>query len=380
MNRLQQRGGVSLFIVIFTMLIITIVTVSFTQIMTRNQKQATANDLSQRAYDSALAGVEDAKRTLVALQQACTSGSNEECNNLKNAVNSDDCDTLDQAGISGTSKNGVYQETRVGALSDNQAYTCVKIDTKTANYEGFLGADESTVVPLVGDENFNRVKITWFTHEDSGQSDGDQTVKLYSGMPDLPPQSVWGSETPSLMRAQYIPGSVSTSSLDGNGGAKTAFLYPSSVGVDVSLNAFTRRNNNIGTLSPSPISCTDYNLTVAAGSCSATLILPGNTQRAYLQLTALYNATHFTVELYRGATHVDFDGVQPKVDSTGRAAELFRRVIARVKVSGVSLPYPNASVTTKGNFCKDFSLRDSDGNEYQPSTTAGETCDPSSTN
>ena len=102
-----------------------------------------------------------------------------------------------------------------------------------------------------------------------------------------------------------------------------------------------------------------------------------STRKAYLQLSALYNATHFTIKLSKSGRSVTFDGVQPKVDSTGRAADLFRRVVARVKVSGVSLPYPNASVNTRGDFCKDFSLKDSDGNTYQPSTT-GQACDPAS--
>lgn len=378
MNKLQQRGGVSLFIVIFTTLIVTIVTVSFTQIMIRNQQQATANDLSQRAYNSALAGVEDAKRTLVAMQKACSGGSSEQCNNLRQAVASQDCDTLDQAGIEGMSQNGAYQETTVGNPSDNQAYTCVKIDTKTENYEGVLKADESTVVPLFGANEFDRVKVTWFTHDDSGQDDADQTVRLYNApSPVLPPQSAWGSQTPPIMRAQYIPGSVSTSQLDDR--AKTAFLYPFAnlPGTSQIVLAGDDRRNP-GNATPSPINC-EPQYTTAAGACSAELRVPDETAKAYLQLTALYNGTHFTIELYDGNTRIDFDGVQPKVDSTGRAADLFRRVVARVKVSGVSLPYPNASVTTKGDFCKDFSLRDSDGNTYQPSTT-GEDCDPSSTN
>ena len=375
MTNRQEHGGVSLFIVIFTTIIITIVTVSFTQLMIHNQQQATANDLSQRAYNSALAGVEDAKRVLVSMQEECNGGSAEKCTDLTNAVSSQKCDTLSKAGITGVTSGGIYQETTVGNTDDNQAYTCVKIDTKTKDYEGSLKADESTVIPLFGSSNFNEITVTWFTHDDSGQDDADQTVNLFASTPPgaLPPQSVWGSQTPSLLRAQYIPGSVSTSDLDDD--AKTTFLYPSTVGTDVTVNALDRRDPSIGSYNPHFAGCeTTYQ--TAAGACRVKLKV-SSTRKAYLQLSALYNATHFTIKLSKSGRSVTFDGVQPKVDSTGRAADLFRRVVARVKVSGVSLPYPNASVNTRGDFCKDFSLKDSDGNTYQPSTT-GQACDPAS--
>ena len=63
----NNRGAVSIFIVLFTALLVTIIATGFIQLMLRNQQQSVNSDLSQSAYDSALAGVEDAKRAL-----ACT--------------------------------------------------------------------------------------------------------------------------------------------------------------------------------------------------------------------------------------------------------------------------------------------------------------------
>jgi hypothetical protein len=103
------------------------------------------------------------------------------------------------------------------------------------------------------------------------------------------------------------------------------------------------------------------NLSAGGYACTVTITLPqavgqsDDTRNAYLRLTPLYNATHFRVTLGQGAL---FDGVQPSIDSTGRANQQYRRVDSRVDLIDTSFPFPEATVDLSGNLCKDFTITD----------------------
>ncbi|MEK7621311.1 MAG: hypothetical protein AAB395_03060, partial [Patescibacteria group bacterium] len=60
----KQSGVASIFIVVFFTLLISIIVISFVTIVSQDQRQSINSDLSNSAYDSAQAGVEDAKRGL----------------------------------------------------------------------------------------------------------------------------------------------------------------------------------------------------------------------------------------------------------------------------------------------------------------------------
>lgn len=386
----KERGAVSIFIVVFTALLVTIVTASFVQIMMRNQQQASNNDLSQSAYDSAMAGVEDAKRALVKLKQCSKTPGLPGCpavNTLVGNGNSD-CESLG----SGAGQAGIVEfvdgEVTVGSPEQNQAYTCVKVDVQTPSYDGELDPGETAVIPLVpvGDPNtLTSVRISWYSADNL--PDG-QTAPALPAVVDLPRNdgSSWGATVPPIMRAQLMQfngntPNISLNAFDG-GNARTRFLYPLAAGGTANFADDNRRAGGMNGLTPGGCSNSFF---YKGFACSVVVSLPGmgagERREAYLQLAAHYiragGTLNYMVELQgTGGASVDFDNVQPKVDSTGRASDQFRRVKAAVTVSpaGTPDPFPEATITTT-NLCKDFFITNAPG-QYNADASGGGTCEP----
>lgn len=377
-SSVQQSGAVSLFVVVFAALLMTIVTIGFIQIMTKDQEQATANDLSQSAYDSAQAGVEDAKRLLLA-EKACGVSLDATCQTYRNAIAAGECTTIADAGMGGDpGAPETMLESAEGDDALDQAYTCVKISKLTNDYRSTLALHESAIIPLVGTGEFNRIEVQWFESEDAGTGVTNLTFPD-SGAAELPPLgSRWPKTTPPLLRAQLMQvgtgfdlGNFDTTTSDGKSNANTLFLYPTNLLVPSGSSVdFARDGRRSGSLTPVATGCAQNFASTVKYACSMTINLPEpvngtkSDREAYLRLSALYNATSYSVKLYNDSSLVQMNGTQPEVDSTGRANNLFRRVQARVELRG-EMTYPEAAVDIAGNLCKKFFITD-DRNQYAP--------------
>lgn len=356
----NQSGSVSMFAVVFSALLIIIITMSFVGIMMQDQQQAADADLSQSAYDSALAGVEDAKRALLLCEEDSTKCPSElasqPCNDvIKNLT--DLSSSVTEEGVK--VKTGTSDEL-------NQAYTCVKVETDTFDYLGSLSANEFEIIPLETTNYFDTVAIEWF-NVNNLSSQTNMAIDLQnSGTTPLLSRSDWPINRPSVIQAQLIQydnqngfrlNNFNNHSAK-NSNSSTLFLYPSSVGTNqVSFISDSRRSSS-NTLSP--IVCKN-SLSSGGYSCSASLVLPnpigGGSRTAFLRIGSFYNNSDYRVTLKnsKDATSiVKFDNVQPEIDSTGRANDLFRRVKVRVKLTDTAFPYPDAAVYTSGDLCKNF--------------------------
>lgn len=371
--RSHERGVTSLIVVLFSTLLFVVVTVGFMQTMTTEQRASSDDELSRGAYDSALAGVEDGKRVL----QACLiNHDSASCNAIYTATPK--CTTVSDAGFV-TAQNGeVYiQSNSSNGLTGSdyeQAYTCVKITPDTKDYVGTVSDDASVVIPLRTTSKVNKLVVSWFMSTDSTNQ---TTVNLDDPIDtsvSLPAKSAWSSDTPPVLRLQlmqFADGNLDLDSFDNVGNGHTVYLYPKRVGA---LHAFSSDVRRSGSLSPEVVSCSPTFLVTYA--CQAEIDLPdpvggsADNRIAYLRLSSMYNATSFSVAPMYDDASVKFNALQPSIDSTGRAADVFRRVDARVELSDPNdtMLYPRATVDTTNSFCKAFIITDS-LDDYQDSCT-----------
>lgn len=378
----KQAGAVSLFVVIFSMLLLTVVTVSFLRLMMGDLRQASDTDLSQSAYDSAQAGVEDAKRALLRYQAYCNTTTESNCNTLAGQLSSDTCnEAVRIGGVVPGSSGEVSVRTRVESTTStsfDQAYACVTMKLNTENVIGKLDEGVSKFVALKGVGNFNQVTISWFDQKDLALP--STPISLISTTTPLPlntqTSAGWPTERPPIVRAQVMQTGTNFTlqnfdfTSGGQSNTNTLFLYPTSDGAaSASYAGRDTRASSVGgtppkdseSFSPQATACRP---SVATGgyACSITLDLPdvigGGTRQGYLRLTPFYKGASFEVRLSMNGVPVDFRAVQPAIDATGRANDLYRRVESRVELMDSSLPLPEAAVDVTTEFCKDFTVSD----------------------
>ena len=354
--REQERGAAALMVVVFSVLLLVTVSVGFMRLVVQDQNRTNDDELSRGAYDSAIAGIEDGKRVL----QACiTNGDARACD----AINANQCNTIQASRVLGASIPNDKVTLQSSSGSDGgyeQAYTCVKIQRVTDDYEGPLRQDIAQVLPLNTVAPFTEIVVSWFMNPGAALTDLSPV-----GSPTLPAYGSWsagGRIRPPIIRAQLIQfnrNSFSLEDFDNNDNGHTVYLYPSTTGAStLSFDTVDNRRTADTTGLLRPVQC---NALSALYVCSARLQLPlpHNTtnpaeRQAYLRLTSIYGDT--TVSVAPVATQL-LD-VAPAIDSTGRAADVYRRIRARVKLTS---PYetqltPRATVDITKNFCKNLSV------------------------
>lgn len=394
----RQKGAVSIFIVLFATMLFVAISIGFAIFMMRDQDRATDNDLSRSALDSAQAGVEDAKRVL-AKYNDCTerNAGSPECVDLISTVRGGKCDTV--AKILG---GGQVEGDKIIRQSNNdeqlqQAYSCVKITPDTEDVvKSIKDESDMKIIPLKGVSNYDVVEVTWSKKSEGVSYDfsqGSKNRRLNSlnvrnksnqVTAQLPTYEHWDEKWGAVMRVQaisYNAGDVNLRDLDSN--ARTVFLYPDNrVSRGSSSKVIEMETYDLHTSHPftddasrldiavnkpaTSVNGSSCDNRVANGEymCKALLKLPSGKDTSYLTLAGIYargKSVDVRVRLLKNdGSVVKFNNVQPKIDSTGRANNEFRRVEARVEAtpSEDAVPVPRAAIASDGDLCKNYMITD----------------------
>ncbi len=390
----ERQGVASLYVVIFATILFGVITLSFTRIILSEVEQSSDDDLSQSAYDAALAGVEDAKVAVNRYFNCLnTRGSADACSEFNVFTSDTNCEDGFPLGQILHSVDGEVkiQESHGGASVDtaaDQAYTCVIISDVTQDYRGVLTSDTRTrVVPIgvnaTGSSNsFDRpvakVRFSWYSELNQGTNNNSNNFKhldhggkfATSDNKTVPPtvqlnfiktgSSISLSEFRTENNTQntidstmvFIP---ATSTSNGNGvsegnndGKNPLRIIMGDVAIKSNGNAANGVDGASNTHSPYTLKCSSQQEFACVVDLDVSSIL-SNGDNAFLVVSLPYgdSLTDFSVALLDSTgTPINFRGVQVNVDSTGRTNQLLRRVETRLDPADLYFPYPQFALET----------------------------------
>lgn len=369
----DQKGAVSIFSVIFFIIITSIITVGFIRVINIEQQQAIDNSSSANALAAARSGIEDGKRALLLAQRlsgvdASDPATGQLKSKLDTALHNESCNAiLGQTEITNalgvTSSDGkVYKAGEDGG----QYYTCLTINQFTSDYQNESQPNKSVIVPIKPEAggDISRINLKWHAFAQDG---------TYTGIhnPAGNPASV--GDFPSHMRLQLIAvpkGSFSVSQIESWTGFLNAQVLTqthSGSPTDLTLDSDGASAYTIPRSWPVATLCKGGGAGGAEYACESNLMLPApgfdmNSKDYYLRVTAIHKKAGFQVMMIDSTgSVVRFDGIQPTIDATGKSGDTFRRLRARVSFTAhVDLPEnlveAGSSDPGAGNICKNVKV------------------------
>lgn len=215
----KKNGAASFYIVAFATLVMSIIAMSFAAIVISEFGRSVDSDLSQSAYDSALAGVEDAKIAILnyqsCLNQGYTSGNinyngKVTCEEIIYYMEHPDCDMVGH--MLGRVREGEKGEVFIREVANNneetkmdQAYTCVTIDTELYDFRATLSENQTTKIVPLKVENADGIKsinISWYSDNNGTKFNYNNLTS--SNLIRFNRFADGGAPTPSTISAQLV--------------------------------------------------------------------------------------------------------------------------------------------------------------------------------
>lgn len=416
----RESGQASMVTVAMFMMLFAAIAVSFTFVVISASRQALNDSLQSSAKIAAESGVEDAKRLIVYCYNKRSGGSyttpdaQQLCPKVIGKLSTDlegmGCDEIlkpmhDIGTISEVEQEGNNRGYRVkvgnnggGSNENNEYYQCLKIATKTDNYQGMVNnLGKSVIVPLrVVDGNGNaavidKLEIEW--HRNVAGNDGDSPAEMHGAEgTGLPPATTWSSyNRPAVLRVERVGVPKGSFTLDQLAGSDTALTLRPSVNGNSSYNLGAYKpqypplplgrdgiapNNQYYDHSKKTVPIVEAACKDGGGgddyACKTTFdkeFLDTTKTDYYLRINAIYRSAHFKITAYdKNGKPLYFDGVQPLVDVTGRSSDSFSRIQARLKPSfdknaDSTNWWPEYVIDTNGKVCKDIEVQYDEGED-----------------
>ena len=342
-NKINQnnQGIISFFTVIFLTTLLIIITTAFIRLMVSEQRQATDNDLSSRAFFAAESGVDDA----IALLR----------DNIKS--NGGKVNQLTLGGFI----NQCGSEVNLNTDSDI-SYTCRFISFNVTSLSGQLERGEIVNFDLVGVPNAVSARLKW--HIPNEDNDGPNASRVlfngqtWPGIGANRPASEWTTDNvPALMRLQtisYPSLGLNSANINNN----ISFAYPDNSG---SPNG----SGDVASTSKRVTACTLLASTSSNYACQFTFLDidgPTNHENKFLRLQALNNKTSYELQLLDGANNPVVVPDQVVIDVTGKAGNVFRRIRVTVPLNtGDADDIADHALLVDERICKNFEVSDSGG-------------------
>ncbi len=366
-NSDSESGAVAILSVIFFMILLSVLVVSFVRIVTNEVQQTRDNELSASALAAAQGGVEDAKRVLVYCATTTDSDGKNACEKALN--NTSDCNVV--TGDSAlTSRVPIVVEPRgdifEGVIDDpsnqyQQRYSCLQISTLTSTIDDIVvNPGQSEIIPLkfAGDAG-SPMTLNWHAvSNDLDQVPANKTTAYAPGSSGFLKDTQWMvANYPAVMRVELVTvpkGGFSLDDVASQDRAVTLVPYNNASTAAFDMNAVTANTQPNATVAPvrdascqntrSPFACT-FKFSRGGGFDTAN-------NDYYLKISATYRPTHIQLVAPKDAK---FDNVQPSIDVTGRVNDAFRRVQARVRSnSQLTQFFPEYAVESGSKVCKNM--------------------------
>ena len=178
-NKKFKKGAASFYIVAFATLILMILATSFAAVIISEITRTSNDDLSQSAYDSAMAGVEDAKLAYYSYRNCMIQeNAGGECETIKDIMNkskdTEDCDMVGKILGRNYDESVVVEEKSNVGNNMQQAYTCVTMTDSLPDYSSSVEpAGIDVVHPRFDDgvtaDKVNEIEINWYDSTKNNQ-------------------------------------------------------------------------------------------------------------------------------------------------------------------------------------------------------------------